>query len=256
MTEPFCEDYIYLFETRSAACNYCVENNMLFPMFFLISFIPFTILFSSWVVAKFVYLPHMKAVENEKDIEWPNEEEKEKKIPYENRYPIDEEADNNKDKNMKNNSICESTPDGLIFMKYNKDNEGFDWWGDNKQTSYKYLETVSRKYVKVFKCSSLYIDREKDIKLQLEREKEKEEKAKMEVEDKKEEVDSDDDLFVKFKPKEQMKPKKKGTKVAIYSNKYKYCGKIKDFKLLQIPKKKTYKNKKMDFSSWKTMFNN
>ena len=87
MTEPFCEDYIYLFETKSAACNYCVENNMLFPMFFLISFIPFTILFSSWVVAKFVYLPHMKAVENEKDIEWPDEEEEE--IPYEEKYELD-----------------------------------------------------------------------------------------------------------------------------------------------------------------------
>ena len=42
-------------------------------------------------------------------------------------------------------SVCESTPDGLVFMKYNEDNEGFDWWGDNKQTAYKYLETVSKK---------------------------------------------------------------------------------------------------------------
>ena len=256
MTEPFCEDYIYLFETRSAACNYCIENNMLFPMFFLISFIPFTILFSSWVVAKFVYLPHMKAVENEKDIEWPNEEE-EKKIPYEERYELSDKKDEKRELDTENCSVCESTPDGLVFMKYDEDNEGFDWWGDNKQTSYKYLETVSRKYVTVFRCNWLYIDREKDIKLQLQREKEEEEKAKMEEEDKKEEEgDSDDDLFVKFKPKQQMKPKKKGIKAAINGNKYKYCGKIKDFKLLQIPKKKVNPNKKMDFSSWKTMFNN
>ena len=96
MTEPFCEDYIYLFETRSAACNYCVENNMLFPMFFLISFIPFTILFSSWVVAKFVYLPHMKAVENEKDIEWPDEEEEE--IPYEEKYALSDKKDEKRDR--------------------------------------------------------------------------------------------------------------------------------------------------------------
>ena len=253
MTEPFCEDYIYLFETKSAACNYCIENNMLFPMFFLISFIPFTILFSSWVVARYIYLPHMKQVENEKDIEWPDEEEEE--ILYENRYPIGEADDDNKDVDMRNNSICESTPDGLVFMKYNKDNEGFDWWGDNKQTAYKYLETVARKYVKVFKCSNLYIDREEDLKRQLEREKEEEERAKKEAEDKKEEEDSDDDLFVKFKTNEKIKPKKKEKRAAINGNKYKYCGKIKDFKVLTQITKKTV-NKKMDFNSWKAMFNN
>ena len=115
MTEPFCEDYIYLFETRSAACNYCVENNMLFPMFFLISFIPFTILFSSWVVAKFIYLPHMRAVENEKDIEWPDDDDE---TNYEDRYPISNAESSNKDLNTKNCSVCESTPDGLIFMMY------------------------------------------------------------------------------------------------------------------------------------------
>ena len=254
MTEPFCEDYIYLFETRSAACNYCVENNMLFPMFFLISFIPFTILFSSWVVAKFIYLPHMRAVENEKDIEWPDDEEDE--TNYEDRYPISNAESSNKDLNTKNCSVCESTPDGLVFMKYNKDNEGFDWWGDNKQTAFKYLETVARKYVTVFKCGNLYIDREEDIKKQLEREKEEQEKAKMEEEDKKEEVDSDDELFVKFKVKENVKPKKKEARAAINGNKYKYCGKIKEFKLLNIPKKKVDIKKKMDFSSWKSMFKN
>ena len=78
----------------------------------------------------------------------------------------------------------------------------------------------------------------------------------MKAEDKEEEPDSDDDLFVKFKPKEQMKPKKKGEKAAINANKYKYCGKISDFEILLKPKKKENPQKKMDFSSWKTMFNN
>ena len=142
-------------------------------------------------------------------------------------------------------------------MKYSQDNEGFDWWGDNKQTSYKYLETVARKYVRVFRCNWLYIDRAKNIKIQLEKEKERDEQSKMEAEDKKEEeTDSDDDLFVKFKQNEKIKPKKKGQTAAIIANKYKYCGKISDFKLLKTVKNKVNKNKKMDFSSWKTMFNN
>ena len=71
----------------------------------------------------------------------------------------------------------------------------------------------------------------------------------MEAEDKKEEEDSDDDLFVKFKTNEKIKPKKKEQTAAIVANKYKYCGKISDFKLLKTVKKKVSKNKKMDFSS-------
>lgn len=253
MTEPFCEDYIYLFETRSAACDYCIKNNMLFPMFFLISFIPFTILFSSWVVARFVYLPHMKAVENEKDIEWPEEETV---INYEDKYPINIKYQKNDLLDTENSYVCESTPDGLVFMKYNKKNECFDWWGDNKNVKYIYLETVSRKYVNIFKCSGLYIDRQEDLKSQLKKEEEEKEREKMENEDKKEEEDSDDDLFVKLKPTEKMKPKKKEIKAAINGNNYKYCGKIKDFKMLRKIKKKEKGKKKMDFSSWKAMFDN
>ena len=253
MTEPFCEDYIYLFETKSAACKYCVENNMLFPMFFLVSFIPFTILFSSWVVAKFVFLPHVEMAKNEKEIEWPEEEEI---VKYEEKYPIIEKNVKNEDLDTDNCCVCESTPDGLVFMKYNKKNEIFDWWGDNKSVSYKYLETVARKYVNSFKCSNFYIDRQKDLKEQIEKEKEEEEREKMEDEDKKEEeVDSDDDLFVKLKSNEKIKPKKKGQKAAINGNNYKYCGKISDFKLLKKIEKKKNK-KKLDFSSWKSMLNN
>lgn len=252
--EQICNDYIYVFNTKADVCGGCMENNFLLPFFFLLSFVPFTILFSSWVVAKFVYMPYMKKIENEKDIE--EEEEEVKETPYEEKYPIDKELDENKDLDTEKNNVFEATPDGSVFMKYDKENEGFYWWGDNKQVSYKYLETVARKYVKVFKCTSLYIDRKEDIKRQIEREKQEEEREKIKAEDKEEEPDSDDDLFVKFKPNEQMKPKKKGEKAAINANKYKYCGKISDFEILLKPKKKENPQKKMDFSSWKTMFNN
>tara|TARA_B100000902_G_scaffold255258_1_gene241695 strand:+ start:1907 stop:2659 length:753 start_codon:yes stop_codon:yes gene_type:complete len=250
MTEPFCEEYV---NNKNIACGVCMKDNLLFPMFFLVSFIPFTILFSSWVVAKFVFLPHVEMAKNEKEIEWPEEEEI---VKYEEKYPIIEKNVKNEDLDTDKCCVCESTPDGLVFMKYNKKNEIFDWWGDNKSVSYKYLETVARKYVNSFKCSNFYIDREEDLKQQIEKEKAEEERKKMEDEDKKEEeVDSDDDLFVKLKPNEKIKPKKKGEKAAINGNKYKYCGKIKDFKLLKkIENKK--KKKKLDFSSWKSMLSN
>ena len=252
MTEETCSEYIYLLDTKAVACNKCIEGNFLFPLFFLVSFIPFTIIFSSWVVARFIYLPHIKQVKNEKDIEWPQDETE--KIPYEKKYKLENAEKKNENLDTEKCSVCESTPDGLIFMKYNKKNEGFDWWSDNRQTAYKYLETVARKYVLIFKCSNLYIDREEDIKKQLSKEKEEREKMDMAKEDKKNEEDSDDDLFVKFKTNEKIKPKK-GDRAAINGNKFKYCGKISDFKLLNVPEKKVSVKKKMDFSSWKTMFN-
>ena len=121
---------------------------------------------------------------------------------------MEKSENDNKNLNIKNCSVCESTPDGLVFLQYNKKDEGFEWWSDNKQVAYKFLETVARKYVTVFKCANLYIDREEDLKTQLEKEKEEKEREEMEEEDKKEEEDSDEDLFVKFKPNEKIKPNK------------------------------------------------
>ena len=46
-------------------------------------------------------------------------------------------------------------------MRYDKNNEGFDYWCDDNQIEYKYLETVARKYIKIFNCKHLYFDREK-----------------------------------------------------------------------------------------------
>jgi len=252
--EQICNDYIYEFNTKADVCGGCIENNFLLQFFFLLSFVPFTILFSSWVVAKFMYMPYIKKVENQKDIK---RSEKEIVIDYEDKYPIKIKGQENELLDTENCCVCESTPEGLVFMKYNKKNECFDWWGDNKNIKYIYLETVSRKYVNVFKCSNLYIDRNEDMERQLKKEEEKRERDKMEKEDKKdEEEDSDEDLFVKLKPNEKIKPKNKEIKASINGNNYKYYGKIADFKILKQEKLEKNNKKKMDFSSWKAMFNN
>jgi hypothetical protein len=176
-------------------------------------------------------------------------EESIEEIPYEDKYPINEALNDNAELNTENSSVCETTPDGVVFMKYNKDNEGFDWWSDDKQTKYIYLEAVSRRYVTTFQCSELYIDRKADLIKQLEREKEREERVKMKEEEAQE--DSDDDLFVKFKPTEKIKPKKIENRASINGNKYKYVGKIKDYHVLKTEKKPV---KDVGFSSWKNMF--
>ena len=67
-------------------------------------------------------------------------------------------------------------------MRYHKEDEGFEYWAD-KDIDYKYLETVARKYVTVFSCRDLYIDRfgllkekVKNIKEQIEENKKKRKK--------------------------------------------------------------------------------
>ena len=72
--------------------------------------------------------------------------------------------------------VQEATPDGSVFMKWNEDNESFDYWCDNKEIKYVYLEVVARKYCTMFVCPEIYIDRGKDIQRQKELEKQAEEK--------------------------------------------------------------------------------
>ena len=159
----------------------------------LLSLIPVSALTSAWLVAKFVYEPHVRRAAMEED--WSDDEEEEEEL-YEDKYCLDFVKQSDDKKNHINLMVQESTPDGSVFMKWNEDNESFDYWCDNKEIKYMYLEVVARKYCTMFGCPEIYIDRGKDIQRQKELEKQAEEKAQMEEEDKKEEeVDSDDELF-------------------------------------------------------------
>ena len=86
-------------------------------------------------------------------------------------------------------------------MRYNKEEEGFEYWCDNSSIKYTYLEVVSRKYVDTFLCKNLYKDRMKE-------EEEVVEEKEEEIEEEKEE--EIDDVFVK--PKISKENTKKGTK--------------------------------------------
>jgi hypothetical protein len=77
--------------------------------------------------------------------------------PYDKKYPINKKLETNKTPN-EFNYIMENTPDGLVIMRYNFNNDGFDYWS-NKNIKFVYLETVARKYVSRFHCAHLYIDR-------------------------------------------------------------------------------------------------
>ena len=250
-TTNYCLEYdLYL--DRSAACGICMENAYFLQFLLLLSLIPVSALTSAWLVAKFVYEPHVRRAAMEED--WSDDEEEEEEELYEDKYCLDFVKQSDDKKNHINLMVQEATPDGSVFMKWNEDNESFDYWCDNKEIKYMYLEVVARKYCTMFGCPEIYIDRGKDIQRQKELEKQAEEKAKMEEEDKKEEeVDSDDELFAKLKKPEEVKKsvaKKKVETAAVRSNKYRRVGKVSEMILLQEVKSKEEPKKKMTFSDW------
>ena len=248
-TTNYCLEY-ELYLDRSAACGICVENAYFLQFLLLLSLIPVSALTSAWLVAKFVYEPHMRSVALEED--WSDDDEEEEEL-YEDKYCLDFVKKSDEEKNHKNLMVQESTPDGVVFMKWNDDNESFDYWCDNKEIKYIYLEVVARKYCTMFGCPEIYIDRKKDIERQKELEKEREEKAKMKEEDKEEDPDSDDELFAKLKKPEEVKKsveKKKSETAAVRANKYKRVGKISEMILLKEIKREEEPKKKMTFSDW------
>ncbi len=228
--------------------------------FMTLGFLPVLACFPCWIVAKFIYEPYVKQLQEEGKyiVDEP--------VPFQYQYPIDK-AGNNKDKDseFKNCVVISNTPKGVVYMRYHKKDEGFEYWAD-KDIDYKYLETVARKYVTVFSCRDLYIDRfsllkekVKNIKEQIEENKKKaEEEEKNKKEEKEEETD---DVFASLKTYNQSskdKVEKEKTQltrndiVCDQANKYLKRGKLKeaDFGLKKARKVES-STSSMSFSSWK-----
>ena len=98
------------------------------------------------------------------------------------KFVIDERLDK-----LKNSFIMEKTPLGNVLMLYNNKRGSFEFYSDNT-IPYRYLEPVSRKYVKTFGCRPIYCDMEEELKnyekkLE-EKEREKEELDKRILEEK------------------------------------------------------------------------
>ena len=82
---------------------------------------------------------------------------------------------------MKTNFVMEKTPLGNVLMVYNNKRSTFEYYSD-LTIPYRFLEVVSRKYVKTFDCYHLYTDMKEELK-NAERkldEKDAEEKRKLE----------------------------------------------------------------------------
>lgn len=258
MDEMFFDE-LRMIEQMTNSTNLYDASNKLF-LSLMIYFSGFV--FSAWIVGRYLLIPLPK---KEKIIQ--------KKL-YTDKYCLaDMERDLSCNNEVtKNTSVLESTPQGIVIMRYNNEREGFEYWCDNKNIKYDYLETVARKFVIMNFCTNLYVDRRENIKKQQDeiddmikkqkKDKEKKEKDKIKekstekkaLKKKNQEVDS---VFVKSKfsieKKIEKKTYDKSKIVAKKANKYLFMGKTKEFQWLKQEKKQA-PAQEISFSSFKSLF--
>jgi hypothetical protein len=64
--------------------------------------------------------------------------------------------------NLMNNYIIEYTPLGNVVMRYNHNDQTFDYFSNNS-IPYRYLETIGRKYVLTYQCKNIFIDMDTEV---------------------------------------------------------------------------------------------
>ena len=196
------------------------------------------------------------------------------------KFVIDERLDK-----LKNSFIMEKTPLGNVLMLYNNKRGSFEFYSDNT-IPYRYLEPVSRKYVKMFNCRPIYFDMEEELnnyekKLEEKRILEEEEKRLLEEDQKKKENRLEPPpkkkVFAKFKsynkeagtghvnigaPPKNSIPNTKVTenntneKVLLKenANRYSYEGKLSNFNFLKkVDRKVVDKKYGMTFADFKRL---
>ena len=231
-------------------------------MFFIfLSFIPMMFLFPMWIVAKFIYEPWVeKLSEMREDLP---------EIPFLDRWPIDKATQDEGKVINENSVVYESTPKGNVVMRFNIEDEVFEYWSDSKQLVYKELDVVARKYVNLFCCKDVYVDRKaKQVeKFRKEREKFMKEKNGEVVEKEIEEEDEDKDLFLKTKGEKAKEEEGKfiddrgvidlNKLLAVEdANRFKRLGRFDEFKGWNVDRNSIKLKKEipnMSFSSFKNM---
>ena len=158
---------IYSMMAIMTAKAYYVEKiDPIKSMFYTIFIGIFAFFISSVYIANFICNPNRWASFLEDEDE-----------NYEDKYPY-EKIDDAEEELCEKNYVFDKTPDDMVVMKYNKDDEAFWYWSDSKSIPYKNLETVARKYVTWFKCKNIYIDRKTTLENDIKEQKEKEEETK------------------------------------------------------------------------------
>jgi hypothetical protein len=235
----------------------CYEPGFIQLFLFMYCFFPLMFVFPTWIVAKFIYEPMLNRIEIDNKM-WKEYLAAEKeKIPYHLKYKLTADVSNCETKIT--DFISEETPEGMVIMRYNTDEEGFEYWADTA-INYLNLETVALKYVNAFNCGGIYVDRKKLLKEKLEKihkniieSKEKEEEEKQQEEEEKMEEES---VFVNLKSDiKKTKRKTKITKddyICDKSNKYIKRGKLDDERGEPFIEKEELEQENFNWLSWKS----
>jgi len=202
-------------------------------------------------------------------------------------FVIDERLDK-----LKNSFVMEKTPLGNVLMLYNNKRGSFEFYSDNT-IPYRYLEPVSRKYVKTFNCRPIYFDMEEELKnyeRKLDEKQKEEEEKKLEEEKRLEEQKKNQsniaivepapkkNVFAKFKsynkeagtghvnmaappknsiPNNQMKNTENNNEKVLLkenANRYSYEGKLSNFNFLKkVDRKVIDKKYGMTFADFKRL---
>ena len=178
--------------------------------------------------------------------------------------------ENNDLPSIKNIFIEENTPRGIIFMAYDYDVNSYIYYSKTKDIPYKYLETVSRKYVIENKCLDIYIDYKEEYRKGLQDyvERMQEKKNLLEEKNKGQEKDNVENkkknIYANFKSYNKLDKNdtKDDTNAKEYiltenSNHYKYKGNIDDYYKMLKESDKTNNELKdyeqIDFKSYKNI---
>ena len=253
----------------STQTNYDYYTEIFKNTFFLLSFLPFVISFSTFVVVHYVWTPYiykqgyknidhyLKAVSTCTWEEEINKPEKTEEELYIEKYKITEDMVHEEKDTYKNDYITEDTPDNKIVMSYDIGDNCYHYWCDKSQIDFKVLDMVARKYVITYKCKNFYINREEHVEEQVKKLEEKkrqiEEQKKMKEEDN-DSSEKEESVFVKISlPTNKIRKKNDLMLKILKSNKFIRKGNMREYNELieKIKNDVSSKTKNISFADFK-----
>ncbi len=216
---------------------------------YLIGIVGVSVLIAGGIVSYVIYKP-------KEDPENPHYEEEESKelqalfddTQYDKQYQkeFDEleerKIDDDELAGLREKSLEEETPLGVVKIHYNSEYGGFEWYCNTSHVPYRFLETVVRKYIIEHNCLQLYVN----LKEEIDKSNELVEKAREKLDKSDNNTDS---VFVQKKSNN-----KEVLDVLAIKNKYlkfKYLGKLKETK--KVDTGPIYNMINIDFSTFKTL---
>lgn len=171
---------------------------------------------------------HRTLLTDDEEYESENEDE------YETEEEIEIDIEKQDKKEYYKLYIEEETPKGKIGLRYNPFTESFWWWSNTKDVPFKYLETVSRKYVIDNDSLDIYVDIRDELQKGVEKVNETRKK------DEQEKVNSEQEkniqrVYAKFRKYNQKASRVLGGTSGAYPvlkercNRYTYKGNMNDF---------------------------